>query len=474
MPVDPSAQTEAERPGATARPAELAAGSTLGKYKLDRVLGAGGMGVVWAATDPDLERAVAIKVLRSIDGSEVQRTRLLREARAMARLKHPNVLTVYEVGTASGVDYIAMELVEGDNLGAWFARPQPREEIVAAVLAAGRGLAAAHEAGIVHRDFKPENVLRDHKGHVYVTDFGLAFGQVEDTGELVPLAVAALSPSGSGRRHVDSVLDSPLTQTGVLIGTPAYMAPEQFAGRAAGPRSDQFAYCVTVWEALTGTRPFRGKDLVELQGAAAAGISQMRGAVAPEIHAVLARGLAANPEDRWPSMPVLLAELERVLHPAAITTTPAAAPRSRGPRLAVTISVSVVAATALALLIRFAVTRDGHAIGPSNGGACEPAAQAFANAWGPGKRAALSKKHPGMTSIAVLAMLDEARTKWISEYESACAAPASDDRKERLDCLNEVRDEVASTTGDLMDAEGDLDVTSVVSLVTGVEGCGKN
>ena len=468
MPVDPSAQTEAERPGATARPAELAAGSALGKYKLERVLGAGGMGVVWAAIDPDLERAVAIKVLRSIDGSEVQRTRLLREARAMARLKHPNVLTVYEVGTASGVDYIAMELVEGDNLGAWFAKPQPREEVIAAVLAAGRGLAAAHEAGIVHRDFKPENVLRDHKGHVYVTDFGLAFGQVEDTGELVPLAVAALSPSGSGRRAVDSVLDSPLTQTGVLIGTPAYMAPEQFAGRAAGPRSDQFAYCVTVWEALTGTRPFRGKDLVELQGAAAAGISQMRGAVAPEIHAVLARGLAANPDERWPSMPVLLAELERVLHPTAIAAAPP--PPRRTSRLAITLALAAVVLVATTIAVT--VTRDHTSA--SAGGSCQPAGEAFANAWGPSKRAALSKKHPGMTSIAVLAMLDEARSKWISEYESACAAPPSDDRKERLDCLNEVRDEVASTTGDLMDAEGDLDVTSVVSLVTGVEGCGKN
>jgi serine/threonine-protein kinase len=178
MPVDPSAQTEAERPGAAVG-AALSAGATLGKYRLEHVLGAGGMGVVWAAIDPDLERAVAIKVLRASDGSEVQRTRLLREARAMARLKHPNVLTVYEVGTANGVDYIAMELVEGDNLGAWFSQSPPRDQVIAALLAAGRGLAAAHEAGIVHRDFKPENVLRDRKGHVYVTDFGLAFGQVE-------------------------------------------------------------------------------------------------------------------------------------------------------------------------------------------------------------------------------------------------------------------------------------------------------
>ena len=466
MPVDPSAQTEAERPGAAAGPTQLAPGATLGKYKLERVLGAGGMGVVWAAIDPDLERAVAIKVLRSIDGSEVQRTRLLREARAMARLKHPNVLTVYEVGTAGGVDYIAMELVEGDNLGAWFAKPQPREDVIGAVLAAGRGLAAAHEAGIVHRDFKPENVLRDHKGHVYVTDFGLAFGQVEDTGELVPLAVAALSPSGSGRRSPDSVLDSPLTQTGVLIGTPAYMAPEQFAGRAAGPRSDQFAYCVTVWEALTGTRPFRGKDLVELQGAAAAGVSQMRGQLEQPVHAVLARGLSANPDERWPSMPALLAELERVLQPAPV----APAPRKSSRLVLVLILVAVVAAAGA---ITEAVTRD-HGSSTSAGGTCQPASEAFANAWGPGKRAELAKKHPGVGSIAVFAMLDEVRSKWLKAYDAACALPASDDRRDRLDCLNEVRDEVASTTGELADGDSDLDVTGVVSLVTGVEGCAKN
>src|ERR1700712_129669 len=150
MEVDPSAMTEAGTAGNAA--ADLGPGASIGKYRLDRVLGTGGMGVVWAAFDPDLERAVAIKVLRSIDSVATLRTRLLREARAMARLKHPNILTVYEVGTDRNRDYIAMELIDGSDLDGWLATRPPRAEILAAVLAAGRGLAAAHDAGLIHRD----------------------------------------------------------------------------------------------------------------------------------------------------------------------------------------------------------------------------------------------------------------------------------------------------------------------------------
>ena len=211
----------------------LASGEKVGKYRLDRVIGAGGMGIVWAAFDPDLERAVAIKLLRAGDGEATLRSRLLREARAMARLKHPNVLTVYEVGTDQNRDYIAMELVDGESLDLWLAGRPPRDLVMAALLAAGQGLAAAHEAGLVHRDFKPHNVLRSKNGHLYVTDFGLARGTIEEGTPVEQVAVAALPDqlaSGLARR-VDSLLDSPLTQTGVLIGTPAYMAPEQFAGR---------------------------------------------------------------------------------------------------------------------------------------------------------------------------------------------------------------------------------------------------
>ncbi|MCA9677302.1 MAG: serine/threonine protein kinase, partial [Myxococcales bacterium] len=268
MTIDVTGPTAAE----PARPAASAplAGQTVGKYRLDRVIGQGGMGVVWAAFDPDLERAVAIKLLHHGDQPAL-RTRLLREARAMARLKHPNVLTVYDVGTDGARDYIAMELVDGPDLAAWLQTRPPRGDVLAALLAAGRGLAAAHDGGLIHRDFKPHNVLRSRDGHVYVTDFGLARGQIDGSGDLElstpdgdprggdagpaaatsptldgnPGAVAAATPVTPRRTPVDPGLASALTQTGVLIGTPAYMAPEQFARLAPDPRTDQFAFCVT-------------------------------------------------------------------------------------------------------------------------------------------------------------------------------------------------------------------------------------
>jgi predicted Ser/Thr protein kinase len=446
MAVDPSAETEAERPGAPASPS-LEAGAQLGKYKLERMLGAGGMGVVWAATDPDLERPVAIKLLRVADGSETQRTRLLREARAMARLKHPNVLTVYEVGTAAGVDYIAMELVDGGSLGEWLAKTPPRDQIVAALLAAGHGLAAAHEAGIVHRDFKPENVLRDRKGNVYVTDFGLAFGHVEDGPDLVPIAVGAV---GSGR-PVDSVLDSPLTQTGVLIGTPAYMAPEQFAGKAAGPRSDQFAFCVTAWEALTGERPFRGKSLEELRKAATAGVGRSP-QLAPRVYSVLARGLSPDPEQRFPDIQVMLGELEQALRPQP--------PRRRGWMIGVGVA-SLLAALAVG----------GFALRSSHPGDCAPADEVFASAWGADRKHELLKTHPD-GNIAVFAVLDETRQVWKTAYQETCAKPASPERHERLACLLEVRDELAGSVGEMAKPGSDLDVGDVIGARVSLEACG--
>src|SRR5262245_14827133 len=382
--------------GGEAVPA-MGPGASIGKYRLDRMLGAGGMGVVWAAYDPDLERPVAIKLLRSVDSAATLRTRLLREARAMARLKHPNVLTVYEVGTDRNRDYIAMELIDGSDLDHWLGSRPPRAEILAALLAAGRGLAAAHAAGLIHRDFKPHNILRARDGSFYVTDFGLARGQIdersdvagggapdgsaggagglargtEDGAEVVQAPFAATAPamaSGSHPRGVDSVLDSPLTQTGVLIGTPAYMAPEQFAGRAPDPRSDQFAFCITAWEALTGARPFAGSTLDELRAAASDGIPPATGSLPPRVRTVLARGLSADPAGRWPDMRTLLRELEGALVPPR---------RSRMPLVLRTAFATAAIAAGVVVF-----THDRSA---SSGGDCGPPEEVFGSAWSPAK-----------------------------------------------------------------------------------------
>ncbi|HEX3474956.1 MAG TPA: serine/threonine-protein kinase, partial [Kofleriaceae bacterium] len=215
-----------------------ALGGSLGRYRLERELGAGGMGVVHAAFDPDLERRIALKVLRVAAPGLKAKDRLLREARAMARLAHPNVVTVHEVGTANGRDYVAMELIQGETLADWLRSGKRRQfEIVAAFLAAGRGLAAAHAAGIVHRDFKPHNVLRSRHGRIVVTDFGLAReAQAElpmrrdalTSGINPPIAPAALSSGTPGALPG-------ITATGALLGTPAYLAPEQWRGGMVTP-----------------------------------------------------------------------------------------------------------------------------------------------------------------------------------------------------------------------------------------------
>ena len=310
-------------------------GDQLGRYVIERVLGAGGMGLVYAAHDPDLDRRVAIKVLRG-DASEESRARLLREARAMAKVSHPSVITVYEVGTAIGVDFVAMELLEGGSLADWLrAERRDPAEVLRRFRAAGAGLAAAHAAGLVHRDFKPANVLLGRDGEVVVTDFGLARGFDSEAlaatmpalpvnPPTAPRPVAATpvglddtmaapptpTPTTSRSQPVD--LSSTLTRTGALLGTPAYMAPEQFASGNVGPAADQFAFAVALFEGLTGARPFRGATLDELRGAILT-VTPDVGALPRAVRPVVARALAREPSARWPDMRAMLAALDRRL-----------------------------------------------------------------------------------------------------------------------------------------------------------------
>jgi len=394
--------------GPPPRASGAAPGTTIGKYILVRTLGAGGMGVVWAARDPDLEREIAVKLLRGEDAGPNLRTRLLREARAMARLKHPNVLTVYEVGSDGGRDYIAMELVDGSSLDAWLREARPAREIWDALIAAGRGLAAAHAAGIVHRDFKPHNVLRSRDGRVLVTDFGLARGLATD-------ALAATLPPDAA---AGNVLDLQLTTTGQLLGTPAYMAPEQLDGGATDARTDQFAFCVTAWEALAGERPFAGTTLEQLRDAVRAGQPVATAKIPARVRAILGRGLSPDPARRWRDMPTLLAALDR-------------ARRTWPRRLAIAVPLVALAGGA-------AVFFSLH--GGAAPATCEPADTAFAAAWTPEARADIIAKHPGTAALA--AKVDAFAQRWHTGYAAACARTDAK-RTAAIDCYVAQREQLA-------------------------------
>ncbi len=281
----------------------LAPGERLGKFVLERELGAGGMGTVWRARDVELDRAVALKVLSSeLQDHGTARVRMVREARAMARLHHPNVITVFDAITIDGRDVIAMELIDGETMASWLSRAQPSDAVIATVIAAGRGLAAAHAAGMIHRDFKPHNVLVARNGRIVVTDFGLA----RAIGD-------ALAPPTAADLHALGALDSPLTATGTVLGTPAYMAPEQLVGAAANAQADQFAFCATAWEALGGLRPFPGDTVPMILDALASGRPRGGEHVPRRLRPILERGLAIDPAARWPSIDALLDALIRTV-----------------------------------------------------------------------------------------------------------------------------------------------------------------
>jgi predicted Ser/Thr protein kinase len=267
------------------------------RYRIERVLGRGGMGVVHLAWDPELDRHVALKLVHSgpfVDGERLA-ARLHREAKVLAQLKHPNVVKVFDVGRHEGELFVAMEYIAGPTLRTWQrAGTRSREQLVAAYVEAGRGLAAVHRAGIVHRDFKPDNVFVDRDGRVVVGDFGLA-----DDRELVGHASASDDP----RAPLD------ITRTGALLGTLRYMACERLRGEPASQASDQFEFCAALWEALTGVLPFAGETREALLEAMQAG---PRGGDALErrVRNVLERGLAREPSRRFASLDELLELLQ--------------------------------------------------------------------------------------------------------------------------------------------------------------------
>jgi tRNA A-37 threonylcarbamoyl transferase component Bud32 len=304
---------------------ELQHGTRFGRYVVLDWLGSGGMGVVYSAYDSELNRKVALKVLGHEDTGSAGRTPirdlLLREAQAMAQLAHPNVVTVYDVGSVADRVFIAMELVEGVTLAKWLvAEPRKPTEIIAMFLAAGNGLAAAHTAGLIHRDFKPDNVLIANDGRVRVTDFGLARAAPRE-----PI-------DATSRGAADPERGASTTRSGV-VGTLAYMAPEQYLGRPADPRADQFSFAVALHEALYGKRPGLPRPLAaDDQAPDQLVVAPPRTGIPSKLRQALLRALRADPAERYPSMTGLLAAL---------------VPRPRRSRLSM-IGALVVVATAVA------------------------------------------------------------------------------------------------------------------------------
>ncbi|MCA9694013.1 MAG: protein kinase, partial [Myxococcales bacterium] len=275
----------------------------LGRYVYLKQLGEGGMGVVCAAYDPKLDRKVAIKLIRSsATESPERRARMVREAQAMARLSHPNVVQIYEIAELDDELCVVMEYLDGVTVGEWTATARRSwREVIACYLQIAAGLAAAHAEGVIHRDVKPDNAIITDDGRVRVLDFGLA--QTEE-----PRAREAMRSCELASLAIGEPLK---TRTGALLGTPAYMSPEHVEGRKIDARSDQFSLCAALYEALYGVRPFRGETLAELITALLDGAPEPPpGNTVPAwVHAIVLRGLARNPEDRWPALADLIAAL---------------------------------------------------------------------------------------------------------------------------------------------------------------------
>ncbi len=318
------------------------AGGMLGRYVVLSELGRGGMSVVYVAYDPELDRRVALKVVRGEQLSEAHRARLHREAQALARLSHPSVVTVFDVGDLDDDTFVAMELVDGMSLRAWIEQRRSWREVVRVVVAAGRGLAAAHAAGIVHRDIKPDNIVLATSGAVKLVDFGLARDLGDrsvDSAEDAPADPEAVSSGGdpnvtgasgsslstTSTSHTARPLEA-ITHFGHVVGTPAYMPPEQRGrSRDADERSDQFSLCATLYEALYAQKPFavsRGEIFdpqARLTVSEKPGVDTRSLAAPPPsstdvpawLQKVVSRGLAIDPAARYASVDALLVELDR-------------------------------------------------------------------------------------------------------------------------------------------------------------------
>ena len=441
---------------------QLAPGARVDRYQILAPIGRGGMGEVYAAYHPDLDRRIALKIVfeSGADAAE-RRTRLLREARAIARLSHPNVVTVFDAGTVGERVYIAMEFVDGETLDAWLAaKPRRWAEILDVFVAAGRGLAAAHAAKIIHRDFKPQNVMIARDESVRVMDFGLA-QLVSDEARSNPGKAseeADARPDDSASDEAATSRTAPTvtraTKTGALLGTPAYMAPEQWGGGSIDARSDEYSFCVALFEALYGTRPVMGHlDSQRDAGTEDTGAPRLRPRVAiPRwLRDIVTRGLSPTPEARFPSMTELLASVARA--------------RSRPRRQA----------SGLALALVVALTTFGWwRLSQAHRFDCAPPRDRIAAAW-PAADGANEKReriHAAILSSGgaqgqtiwqrLSSTIDPYLDQWRGMYKEACEAThvrgeqSSEVLDLRMRCLNENLDEVHALTDVLVSGRQDV------------------
>jgi tetratricopeptide (TPR) repeat protein len=418
-------------------PLELGRGATLGRYFVIERLGAGGMGVVYAAYDPELDRKVAVKLLRSEGAGdpELGRARLIREAQAMAKLAHPNVVAVHDVGTFGEQVFVAMEFVQGGTLTGWLAAGEHGwREVLGMFQETGRGLAAAHAAGVIHRDFKPDNVLVGADARPRVTDFGLA--RVGAGPEIV--APSLVSASGLGVS---------LTQAGAVMGTPAYMAPEQHLGLVADARSDQFAFCVAMWQGLYGQLPFAGETLAELALAVTAGeLAPTPKNLAPAwLRAALLRGLSTDPAARWPTMDELL---------VALATDPSRVRRRR-----------LLGLGAAGLLLGLGL--GGWRLQARQAAACRASGEVVASVWSPAARTSvraslLATGEPFAADAwsSVAARIDTWSEAWQRAQVRACEL-RDELSGPRLVCLGDRLRELRSLVGLLADADREVATQAV-------------
>jgi tetratricopeptide (TPR) repeat protein/tRNA A-37 threonylcarbamoyl transferase component Bud32 len=391
-------------PWAEASQAALEPGAHLGRYVILEVVGRGAMGVVYAAYDPHLDRRVALKILRPdrrwMTGAEM-RERLLREGQTMARLSHPNLVAVHDVGAVGDGVFLALEFVEGQTLRGWLAaEKRPWPAVLAAFLEAGRGLHAAHQSGIVHRDFKPDNVLVGKDGRLRVTDFGLALRSGEPAEPHSPSPAVSSSLSSPG-------VSPSLTSTGALVGTPAYMSPEQLSHRALDARSDQFSFCVALYEALYGERPFAAETFADLRAAFAAGAVRPPNdaGVPARLRRVLLRGLSHEPDRRYPDMKALL---------DALAPRP---PPIRGLTVGALLTVAVLGA---AMVWRWEA---------ANAPLCHDGSERAVTAWSAADRARLRDAFaktgldyaPAVTAT-IERQLDAWSGRWAAARDEACSA----------------------------------------------------